>query len=109
MSTIIVFLNICAILSLITQWVLRATDELEKTYTGISVIFRILVFIINAFIIKYYYNMAQFFIVIIQDDSKKAKKFMRVMWLVIGVIIFTIGQENIYLPTYTILFVFEHV
>ena len=98
----ILLLNVAAILSFITSlafWVL-SNVVLQKKYIVISGIFRLLVFTINAVILIYYYRLADFFIMILQENRKEVLKFKCAMWFVIIVIVITISLENIYLPTY---------
>lgn len=73
-----------------------------ETYTLISASFRISVFVINAIVLIYYYQMARFFIEVIQTDQKKARKFKLGMRFVISIIIITICQENLYVPILTL-------
>ena len=101
-STIIILLNVFAILSLITYMVFFASNNVVflKVWSRISFIFRITVFVINAIILIYYYQMAQFFIELIQEDQKKARKFKCAMWFVISIQIITIFMENLCVPLF---------
>lgn len=62
--------------------------------------FRITLFIINTVVLVYYYQMAPFFIPVIQEDEKEARKFKCAMWVVIGILTVTICQENVLLPVW---------
>lgn len=102
---IIILLNICAIISLASYFssLTIGKHQLVDDFSAASFVFRVLLFFINAVVIIYYYQMVPFFIELIQEDQKEAKKFKLSIWLLIIIITFTICLENLLFPIWSFL------